>query len=56
MATKYPLEDTSAEILDLVKWQVYVLTDNSMKLIGNGETIRLPDLSIFCQYFKEGNT
>ena len=56
MATKYPLDDTSAEILDLVKWQIYVLTDNSMKLIGNGETITLPDLAIFCQYFKEGNT
>eukprot|EP00800_Vazella_pourtalesii_P020794 TRINITY_DN7505_c0_g1_i1.p1 TRINITY_DN7505_c0_g1~~TRINITY_DN7505_c0_g1_i1.p1 ORF type:complete len:167 (-),score=14.91 TRINITY_DN7505_c0_g1_i1:45-545(-) len=61
MATKYPTDDTihtSTELvtLDTVRWQIYVLTSNALKLTDSGQAHTLPDISIFCQLFTEENT
>ena len=55
MATKYPEDDSSEEFvnLDLVKWQKYVLTDNSLKIPDKSEGPSLPDISIFPQHLEE---
>ena len=50
MATKYPADDPSAEFatLDLVKWQKYVLTDNSLKITDYDQSPRkqMSDLNV----------
>lgn len=55
MATKYPEDDSSEEFytLDLVKWQKYVLTDNSLKVSDKSQGLSLPDISIFPQHLEE---
>ena len=55
MATKYPADDPSAEFvtLDLVKWQKYVLTDNSLKITDYDQSPSLPDISIFLHDLEE---